>query len=92
MYFVFKDRIDSIYVFYKTVQYELCNHKELVTPACPAGVVSLKRVRYLCTWRLSGRVTGVASATARASWPHRALPGGCCCTAAPAWQCSKSSF
>lgn len=26
MYFVFKTRLASIYVFYKTVQYESCNH------------------------------------------------------------------
>lgn len=37
MYFVFKARIASIYVFYTTVQYKLCNHHELVTPECPAG-------------------------------------------------------
>lgn len=39
MYFVFKTRIASIYVFfYKTVQYKLCNHHNFVTPECPKGV------------------------------------------------------
>lgn len=38
MYFVFKTRIASIYVFYKTVQYELCNHNKFVTPEYPKGV------------------------------------------------------
>lgn len=37
MYFVFKTRIASIYVFYKTVQYELRNHNKFVTPECPKG-------------------------------------------------------
>lgn len=35
MYFVFKTRIASIYVFYKAVQYKLCNHHNFVTPECP---------------------------------------------------------
>ena len=30
MYFVFKSRITSIYVFYKTVQYQLCNHHKFI--------------------------------------------------------------
>lgn len=38
MYFVFKTRIASIYVFYKTVQYKLCNHHNSVTPECLKGV------------------------------------------------------
>lgn len=39
MYFVFKTRIASIYVFfYKTVQYGLCNHNKFVTPGCPKGL------------------------------------------------------
>lgn len=33
MYFVFKTRIAGIYVFYKTVQYGLCNHNRPVAPA-----------------------------------------------------------
>lgn len=41
LYFVFKTRIASIYVFYKTVQYELCNHNEFVTPGCPKGSAHL---------------------------------------------------
>lgn len=41
MYFVFKTRIASIYVFYKTVQYELCNHKKFVTPEYPTGSAHL---------------------------------------------------
>lgn len=41
MYFVFKTRIASIYVFYKTVQYELHNHNKLVTPECPKGSAHL---------------------------------------------------
>lgn len=37
MYFVFKTRLASIYVFYKAVQYKLCNHHNFVTPECPTG-------------------------------------------------------
>lgn len=44
MYFVFKTRIASIYVFYKTVQYGLCNHNKFVTPGCPRDCTSLKLV------------------------------------------------
>lgn len=41
MYFVFTTRIASIYVFYKTVQYELRNHNKFVTPKCPKGSAHL---------------------------------------------------
>ena len=41
MYFVFKSRITSIYVFYKTVQYQLCNHHKFVTPVYPKGSAHL---------------------------------------------------
>lgn len=47
MYFVFKTRIAGIYVFYKTVQYGLCNHNKSVAPV-PRECSSLKLVCESC--------------------------------------------